>query len=169
MRPGSNPFLADEALSFAPRTRFVLNVSSRMPRSLHQAPDIIFVDQAAPVGRDVEEKHAIPADRAVIDIHEFLGRLDLASSFCVIEPARPDGNVGLRRDTRSRALGLQDLIPAAEVLVRQVLGQERSVQREFLRARRRLRRDPRGRPGRRSIPSPGRIRIRSPPSGRRAP
>jgi len=84
---------------------------------------VVFVDQAASVGRHVEKKHAVAAHVPDVHVPERVCRLDLAVFLGVVEPAGADRDIGLGRIPEEVRCAL-DLRAAAQVVGRQVAAVE---------------------------------------------
>ena len=63
---------------------------------LPECRDIVLVKQPARIGRHVQEQHAVPPDRTVVDLDQLLWRLHARVLGGVIEPPGPDGRVAQR-------------------------------------------------------------------------
>lgn len=64
---------------------------------LSESDGIGLVDMSPAVRRNVQQKHRVAAHRLVVDVREFFQALDLRVLLRVVEPARTDGYIDLRR------------------------------------------------------------------------
>jgi len=96
------------------------------PAHFAQRGGVVFVDQAAAVGRNIEQQHAVATDRTIPDIDQLFRALDLPVLVGMIEPARADRDVGLG-GIPDQPAGLPDLFATAEILPRAVAGHEGPV------------------------------------------